>query len=123
MERDVRRYIRSICNLSMVDLEPIADEDDALESSDHQGGDLEAHGLVDVMRDLSRYDDQRLRMLIEKHHKLTASAKAAAILEDWENYRSRFVKVMPVEYRKALEKMQEQTDEADNSSASMAVGV
>ncbi len=111
------------CNLSMVDLEPIADEDDALENIEHQGGDLEAHGLVDVMHDLSRYDNQRLRMLIEKHHQLTGSAKAAAILEDWEGYRSRFVKVMPVEYRKALQKMQDQTNDADNASASMAVGV
>ena len=111
------------CNLAMVDLEPIADEDDALENTAHQGGDLEAHGLVDIMHDLSRYDDQRLRMLIEKHHQLTGSARAVTILEDWEGYRSRFVKVMPVEYRKALQKMQEQANEADNSSASMAAGV
>ncbi|MDH3387116.1 MAG: glutamate synthase large subunit, partial [Gammaproteobacteria bacterium] len=111
------------CNLAMVDLEPITDEDDALENTEHQGGDLEAHGLVDIMHDLSRCDDQRLRMLIEKHHQLTGSAKAAAILEDWDGYRSRFVKVMPVEYRKALQKMQEQANDADNSSVSMAVGV
>jgi glutamate synthase (NADPH/NADH) large chain len=111
------------CNLAMVDLEPLTDEDETLENIDHQGGDLEAHGLVDIMHDLSRYDDQRLRMLIEKHHQLTGSAKAAAILEDWDGYRPRFVKVMPVEYRKALQKMQERANDADNSSVSMAVGV
>ncbi len=32
------------CNLSMVDLEPIQEEDDALEALEHQGGDLETKG-------------------------------------------------------------------------------
>ena len=32
------------CNLAMVELEPIAAEDDALEQLAHQGGDLETHG-------------------------------------------------------------------------------
>ncbi len=111
------------CNLAMVELEPITDEDDALETREHQGGDLESHGLVDIMRDLSRYDDQRLKLLIEKHHQYTGSNKAAAILSDWDSYRSRFVKVMPVEYRKALQKMQQQANESENTGASMAVGV
>jgi len=107
------------CNLAMVELEPISDEDVALENTEHQGGDLEGHGLVDIMHDLGRYDQQRLKLLIEKHHSLTGSAKAATILGDWESYRSRFVKVMPVEYRKALQKMQEQV--SDTKSA-VAVG-
>ncbi|MDH3219229.1 MAG: glutamate synthase large subunit [Gammaproteobacteria bacterium] len=111
------------CNLAMVDLEPLLDEDEALENSEHQGGDLEAHGLVEIMHDLSRFDDQRLRMLIEKHHRLTGSVKAATILEDWDAYRPAFVKVMPVEYRKALQKMQEKAKDAENSGVSMAVGV
>ena len=111
------------CNLAMVELEPITDEDEAMENSEHQGGDLETHGLVDIMHDLSRYDEQRLKMLVEKHLKLTGSAKATAILKDWDNYRSRFVKVMPVEYRKALQQMQEQANNDQNAAASMAVGV
>jgi len=110
------------CNLAMVELEPIADEAEALESTDHQGGDMETHGLVDLMHDLSSRDEQRLRLLIEKHRQLTGSAKAGAILESWENFRSRFVKVMPVEYRKALQKMQDQANEAASPDASVAVG-
>jgi glutamate synthase (NADPH/NADH) large chain len=110
------------CNLAMVELEPISDEAEALESIDHQGGDMETHGLVDLMHDLSSRDEQRLRLLIEKHRQLTGSAKAAAILDNWENYRSRFVKVMPVEYRKALQKMQDQANEAASPDASVAVG-
>jgi glutamate synthase (NADPH/NADH) large chain len=67
---------------------------------------MEAHGLVDVMHDMTRHDQQRLRSLIEKHRRYTGSAKAQRILENWEDYAAKFVKVMPVDYRLALEKMQ-----------------
>jgi glutamate synthase (NADPH/NADH) large chain len=110
------------CNLSMVELEPISDEDEALEKTEHQGGDLEGHGLVDIMHDLTRYDEKRLKTLIENHHRYTGSSKAAAILEQWSSYRSRFVKVMPVEYRKALEKAQQQANDSKTPGASVAVG-
>jgi glutamate synthase (NADPH/NADH) large chain len=95
------------CNLAMVELEPILAEDVALENLDHQGGDLETHGLVDIMRDMTRYDVQRLRQLIEKHSRYTGSVRAQHILEHWADFIPRFVKIMPVDYRKALEKMQE----------------
>jgi glutamate synthase (NADPH/NADH) large chain len=94
------------CNMAMVALEPIAAEDDALEALDHQGGDLEAHGLVDVSHDMTRHDAIRLRRLIEKHLRYTDSDVARRILEDWPAMLSRFVKVMPVDYRRALEQMQ-----------------
>ena len=51
---------------------------------------------------MTRYDDQRLRQLIENHKLNTGSTRAAEILEDWETYRPKFVKVMPIEYRRAL---------------------
>jgi glutamate synthase (NADPH) large chain len=108
------------CNLAMVELEPITDEDEALERQAHQGGDLEAHGLVDVLHDMTQHDEQRLRTLIERHHRHTGSAKAAMILEDWGTWRSSFVKVMPVEYRKALERMQNQHQ--GNHNVDIAVG-
>jgi glutamate synthase (NADPH/NADH) large chain len=93
------------CNLSMVDLEPIPEEDAALEAFDHQGGDLETHGLVDILHDMTNNDAQRLKVLIERHRRYTGSAKAKRILDHWGEYRPRFVKVMPVDYRQALEKM------------------
>ncbi len=96
------------CNLSMVELEPIADEDAALEALDHQGGDLEAHGLVDIRRDMTRHDAVRLHGLIERHLHYTNSDVARRILSDWSQLRSRFVKVMPVDYRRALQAMQAQ---------------
>ena len=33
----------------------------------HHGGDLEGHGLVDVMADIDRFDGERLHQLIAKH--------------------------------------------------------
>jgi glutamate synthase (NADPH/NADH) large chain len=90
----------------MVELEPIAEEDAALEALGHQGGDLESHGLVRVSQDLTRYDAQRLKRLIERHRHYTNSEVARRILADWAAYLPRFVKVMPVDYRRALEQLQ-----------------
>jgi glutamate synthase (NADPH/NADH) large chain len=100
------------CNLAMVDLEPVLSEDEALESFEHQGGDLETHGMVDIMHDMTRNDMQRLRFLIEKHRRYTGSEKARRILDHWSEFASKFVKIMPVDYRKALEKMQQARSEA-----------
>ena len=96
----------SRCNLSMVELEPIPAEDSALEALDHQGGDLENHGLVDVSRDMSRHDALRLKGLIARHLHYTNSQVARRILADWRNYLPRFKKIMPVDYRRALHQMQ-----------------
>ncbi|MCB1860407.1 MAG: glutamate synthase large subunit [Chromatiaceae bacterium] len=94
------------CNLSMVELQPITEEDVALEELDHQGGDLEMHGRVDVSHDMTRYDAIRLRRLIEKHLHYTDSSVARTILDNWDDYLHKFVKVMPVDYRRALEELQ-----------------
>ncbi len=106
----------SRCNLAMVELEPITAEDEALERLDHQGGDLETHGKVDISHDMTRYDAMRLRQMIEDHLRYTDSAVARRILDDWEQMLPKFVKVMPVDYRRALLEMQEQR-EAEKSAA------
>jgi glutamate synthase (NADPH/NADH) large chain len=95
------------CNLAQVELEPVAEEDDALEALGHQGGDLESHGKVDVSHDMTRFDAIRLKQLIEKHLAYTGSAVAKRILDSWGDYLPKFTKVMPVEYRRALREMQE----------------
>jgi glutamate synthase (NADPH/NADH) large chain len=98
------------CNLAMVELEPVKSEDEALEDLDHQGGDLETHGRVDVLRDMTRYDAQRLRALIKNHLRYTDSTRAREILERWDHYLPKFVKVMPVDYRRALAEMERERD-------------
>ncbi|MEN6542724.1 glutamate synthase large subunit [Parvibaculum sp.] len=93
------------CNMAMVALEPIEAEDDVLEKVHHQGGDLEAHGRVDVMSDMTRFDAERLRQLIENHARYTNSSRAKDILANWAAMLPKFRKVMPVEYRRALKEM------------------
>jgi glutamate synthase (NADPH/NADH) large chain len=95
------------CNLAMIDLEPIAAEEEVMRSLANQGGDLASHGLVDVMADMTKQDAERLHRLIERHARFTNSAKAQAILADWSKWLPKFRKVMPVEYKAALAKMAE----------------
>ena len=96
------------CNLSMVDLEPVEDEEAVMERL-HRS-DIEAHGMVDVRADMTRFDAERLHQLISNHARYTNSTRAQEILADWDTYQAKFVKVMPVEYRRALQEMQaEQT--------------
>jgi len=94
------------CNLAMVELEPVPAEDDA-SASLGQAGELEGHGRVDVSHDMTRFDAQRLHGLIEKHKHYTNSARAGQILDNWDQYLTRFVKVMPVDYRRALQEMKQ----------------
>ena len=100
------------CNLSMVELQPVPVESNALERFDHQINDLEAHGLVDILHNMTRDDERRLRTLIARHLHYTGSDKARRILENWATYAPAFVKVMPVDYRIALEKMQAAQNQA-----------
>ena len=44
--------------------------------------------------------------MIERHADLTDSVRAKYILDHWSGMIGRFVKVMPIDYRKALERMQ-----------------
>jgi glutamate synthase (NADPH/NADH) large chain len=102
---DEDRSFAKRCNLSMVDLEPVEEEEDLMERLHHHGGDLEFKGRIDVT-DMTRHDEERLRQLIENHLLYTGSTVAQAMLDDWASYRTRFVKVMPVEYRRALREME-----------------
>jgi glutamate synthase (ferredoxin) len=62
------------CNLDMVDLESFSEEEECMVLS-----------------------------LIEQHAEATKSTRAEAILQNWNHYRTMFVKVMPLEYRRVLE--------------------
>jgi glutamate synthase (NADPH/NADH) large chain len=93
---------RSRCNLAMVDLEPMPDEEEISERIYHHIHDLESHGRVEVLEDMTRYDAERLHLLITRHAQLTGSARAAEILAGWKKYCPMFRKVMPLEYRRAL---------------------
>ncbi|HEC27569.1 MAG TPA: glutamate synthase large subunit, partial [Gammaproteobacteria bacterium] len=105
---DLDGDFESRCNLAQVELEAIPEEDDALEALEHQGGDLEIHGRVDVSHDMTRFDAIRLQQLIKQHLHYTNSNRAREILENWSETLPRFVKIMPVEYRRALQELNTQ---------------
>jgi glutamate synthase (NADPH/NADH) large chain len=89
------------CNKAMVELEAIAP--DARASAGNGKGDRAAG---DLFGDLMKDDAARLRRLLENHRRYTDSARAREILADWDRYLPKFVKVMPVDYRRALQAMQ-----------------
>jgi len=78
------------CNLSMVSLEPLLAE-----------AEQEAKVSRDVWH-LGMADEAVLRRAIENHHRHTGSARAKEILDAWNEWRGRFVKVFPNEYKRAL---------------------
>ena len=78
------------CNTAMVALEkvlPAAEQQDATASALWHGGES---------------DEVQLRRLLEAHHRWTGSLRARELLEQWNLARSRFVKVFPHDYRRAL---------------------
>jgi glutamate synthase (NADPH/NADH) large chain len=95
-----------LCNMSMVELEPVPAEEEVNARFYHSKHDLETAGRVEILSDMTRYDAERLRYYVGQHAKLTGSTRAQAILADWKNYCGKFRKVMPLEYRRALKEMQ-----------------
>jgi glutamate synthase (NADPH/NADH) large chain len=67
------------------------------------------------MGDMLRHDAERLRILLERHLLHTGSAHAKALLEDMATTLSHFVKVMPRDYRRALQQL-----EAERLAAAVA---
>jgi glutamate synthase domain-containing protein 3 len=74
---DEDQLFDTMCNLEMVDVEPVT----------------------------TARDRRTLKELIERHVMYTRSEHATRILRDWEEMLPRFVKVMPIDYRKALERI------------------
>jgi len=76
---DENQLFDTRCNLEMVDLEPVAEKEDR----------------------------EFLKTVIERNAKFTDSQYAKAILASWDEMLPRFVKVMPMDYKKAMAKMKE----------------
>jgi glutamate synthase (NADPH/NADH) large chain len=83
---DFARY----CNTAMVALEPLLTE---AEQEAKLARELWHGGLP---------DEAIAKELIARHAQFTGSAQAKKILERWSEYRAKFVKVFPNEYRRAL---------------------
>ena len=85
------------CNPSMVALEPVLREPEQARAD----ADLVASGKGRLLH-ANRSDEALLRELIERHSRFTGSTVARDILDHWDTARTRFVKVFPHEYRRAL---------------------
>ncbi|HEX2481431.1 MAG TPA: glutamate synthase-related protein, partial [Methylomirabilota bacterium] len=81
--RDSAGDFRGRCNLGMVDVEPLVQEEDV----------------------------EEVRELLQRHVRYTESAVAGQILAEWEAEQPRFVKVMPRDYKRALAAMRRAQEE------------
>ncbi|MFZ3235699.1 MAG: glutamate synthase large subunit [Stellaceae bacterium] len=114
---DPKARFRDLCNPAGVDLEPIAAPDPD-EADDPDRPHQRSPSVDDAgMGDLLRFDAARLRIVLERHHLLTGSARARLLLEDWENARAAFVKVMPKDYRRALLELRSEQEAARMAAA------
>jgi glutamate synthase domain-containing protein 2/glutamate synthase domain-containing protein 1/glutamate synthase domain-containing protein 3 len=70
-------------------------------------GDFAAHCNMELVGfdEIGAADAIELHELVEEHHLRTLSPVAARILEDWDAWLPRFVKVMPHDYKRALADM------------------
>ena len=75
---DENRDFATRCNPGMVELEPIQDPE----------------------------EQQWIREQIERHRDFTGSDRADRLLQNWGDTLSRFVRVMPTEYRAVLERLE-----------------
>jgi glutamate synthase (NADPH/NADH) large chain len=73
-------------------------------------------GMIDL-DPMEAEDVSRLHALITKHHNLTGSERAAALLADWDNAQQQFTKVMPRDYKRVLQARKEAADAAANTPA------
>lgn len=73
--------------------------------------------------DLLRHDALRLQILVARHYLYTGSEPARRVLENWHDLLPKFVKIMPTDYRRALQDMQAKARAARlDEKAGLAVG-
>ncbi|HET9046686.1 MAG TPA: glutamate synthase-related protein, partial [Casimicrobiaceae bacterium] len=90
----------SRCNASMVALEPLMTEAEQATVE----AELAAAGKGRLMHH-DRADEAIVRELTERHLRYTGSTLALELIDNWEVARKKFVKVFPLEYKRALSEM------------------
>jgi glutamate synthase domain-containing protein 3 len=61
----------------------------------------------------SAEEEAEVKEMIEKHRQFTGSTVAAAALDNWEQFLSQCVKVMPIDYKRVLQEMKKQQEPAN----------
>ncbi|MDH5855764.1 glutamate synthase-related protein [Lampropedia aestuarii] len=62
-------------------------------------------------------DDKQLRALLEAHNQWTGSRRARELLDNWQSARTKFVKVFPSEYKRALAELYERRQLREEGTA------
>ncbi|WP_316976168.1 glutamate synthase large subunit [Shumkonia mesophila] len=83
------------CNTEMVTLESIPEDEMLPDTISRE------HLFADMLGD----DAPRLKWILKRHLNYTGSERAREILENWEDSLPKFVKVLPTDYREALQKI------------------
>ena len=100
----------SRCNTSMVTLEKI-------------GTAAEQQAAAKTRLHKDQADETLLRKLLEDHNRWTGSRRARELLDHWATSRTKFVKVFPNEYKRALAEMYEREVEAASAGTNAHVAM
>ena len=100
---DPKKSFVSRCNPSMVKLETVKPAEGGPEADAplQRAPSAESSGMGDMLA----FDAERLRIIVERHLLHTGSARARALLDNWDVALGNFVKVMPTDYARALADM------------------
>lgn len=96
---DPKGDFASKCNMAMVALHPVESAAEQESKAEHASWHSHVRGAD------AQTDEAILKGLIERHFKYTGSTRARALLDEWSSARSKFVKVFPSEYKRALAEM------------------
>jgi glutamate synthase (NADPH/NADH) large chain len=75
-------------------------------------------GMVEMVPVFEQEDQEFIKEWLQKHVNYTGSTVAASILECWHDYLPRFIKVLPIEYKRVLQ--QRKLQEIDKQLAYLA---
>ena len=100
---DPKKSFVSRCNPSMVKLETVkpAEGGPDADAPLQRAPSAESSGMGDMLA----FDAERLRIVVERHLLHTGSARARELLDNWDVALGNFVKVMPIDYARALADM------------------
>jgi glutamate synthase (NADPH/NADH) large chain len=113
---DPEGTFEQLLNPAQVDLRDISAEPDADEGSgrpQQRPNNVNDFGMGDMLR----HDAERLKILVERHKLHTGSAKASALLDNWDASLRQFKKVMPRDYERALKQLEAERLEASSVAA------
>ncbi|MGC9162010.1 MAG: glutamate synthase-related protein, partial [Thiomonas sp.] len=109
---DVDGLFAKRCNTAMVALDKV------LSAAEQKAQ------IAEALWHRGQTDEAQLRKLLQEHLRWTGSQRARELLDNWEQARSRFVKVFPHEYKRALGELAAKREaQAATEKARTAAGV